>query len=247
MDISKTILEQKKELVNLVDDKINSASQCGHYKESYERLVDALTYVYAMGVSGDIAEFGTWTGGTSIILSHAVTRLNQKFKNYKLHVNRNLYFFDSFKGLPEIISDEDLASEHVKAGTWEKGSMMMYDHGTFKKLISHFVDPNILKVVPGYFSEVVPLVAKKATFGFIHCDVDLYSSTIDCLVPLFENKAITEGCIILFDDWNCSRANNKLGQRKAFKDICNRFNVNFSDEGTYSYHGRSFIIHDYGE
>ena len=245
MYLNKNFQEEQKELTDLVDDKINSISRIGHYRESYERIVEALTYVYYMGVSGNIAEFGTWTGRTSIILSHAFTTLNQRFKSYKLNSKRELYFFDSFKGLPEITSSEDLASEHVKAGTWKKGSMMMHDHQTFKELISNFAMPNTFNVIPGYFSEVVPSIAKEVKFGFIHCDVDLYSSTIDCLTPLFANKAVTEGCIILFDDWNCSRASNNVGQRKAFRDICDKFDVDCSDEGAYSYHGRSFIIHNY--
>ena len=83
MYLEKNFQEEQKELTNLVDDKINSISRIGHYRESYERIVEALTYVYYMGVSGNIAEFGTWTGRTSIIVSHAFTTLNQRFKSYK--------------------------------------------------------------------------------------------------------------------------------------------------------------------
>jgi O-methyltransferase len=69
---------------------------------------------------------------------------------------------------------------------------------------------------------------------------------MDALVPLFERNQISEGAIILFDDWNCNHASNKFGERKAwYSDLRTRFFIQFSDEGSYGVAGHKFIIHNY--
>ena len=112
-------------------------------------------------------------------------------------------------------------------------------------LIGQILVKGTYKVVPGYFNATVEKEFKNRKIAMINCDVDLYSSTIDCLSPLFKMQSISEGCIILFDDWNNSAANPKIGQRAAFSKICEDFSIKYSDEGRYSYHGHAFIIHEY--
>ena len=123
--------------------------------------------------------------------------------------------------------------------------MEFHNPENFESLILNCLNKEQFEVIPGYFSETMESFSKNKKIGLIHCDVDLYSSTIDCLQPLFKNGCITEGAMILFDDWNCSRANPDHGQRKAFSDLCSEFDIVFSNEGSYSYHGHSFIIHSY--
>ena len=79
----------------------------------------------------------------------------------------------------------------------------------------------------------------------VHIDCDLYSSTMDALVPLFDGKNISPGAIVFFDDWNCNFASKKFGERKAWDELVEKYQNEFSDEGGYGIACRKFIIHEY--
>jgi hypothetical protein len=78
-----------------------------------------------------------------------------------------------------------------------------------------------------------------------HVDCDLYASTIDALAPLFARGQVSEGAVILFDDWNCNRASPQYGQRKAWDVLVARHRIRYSDEGRYGMASRRFIVHAY--
>jgi O-methyltransferase len=233
------------ELKDLVQKKISQLSRSGHNYDAYYRLIDAINYSYAMGVRGDVVEFGTWTGRSSVVIAESFKSFDSMFKDHKFYEEKSLFFCDSFSGLPEIVEQADLESIHVQKGVWKKNSMSFFDPESFKSLISEVIEPNKFEIVVGFFSDTVSNTFKNRCISVVHCDVDLYSSTLDCLGPLFSMKCISPGCIILFDDWNNSYASPEHGQRKAFRELIERFSVSYSDEGSYSYHGRSFIIHSY--
>ncbi|HEU5046286.1 MAG TPA: TylF/MycF/NovP-related O-methyltransferase [Rickettsiales bacterium] len=238
-------MEQKEELSSNVKARIDSISRSGHLQDAYNRIINGLLYAYSMGVAGDIAEFGTWTGRSSMVIAETVALLNKKLGGHLGTGKRRVFYFDSFQGLPEITAEEDFKSAHVEHGVWKKGRMTFLGAEGLRKAVNSYIDESDFEIVPGFFKDTLSNVAGKVKFGFIHCDVDLYSSTIDALAPLFEHKAINPGCIILFDDWNCSKADPSAGQRKAWSDLCKQFNIQFSDEGAYSYHGRAVIVHEY--
>lgn len=99
-------------------------------------------------------------------------------------VNRPVYGFDSFRGLPE----------YWKPGVWP---------GTFAR--PRGMPPAVPKnavVVSGYFDQTLPgfiqgLDARPA--AFLHLDADLYSSTTTVLSALRER--IVPGTILVFDDY----------------------------------------------
>lgn len=245
MDPYTVLMEQKEELLSNVHSRLDSISKSGHLQDAYNRIIDGLIYTFSMGVSGDIAEFGTWTGRSSLVIAETVAMLSKKLGGHLGTGRRRIFYFDSFQGLPEITAEEDFKSVHVEQGVWKKGSMTFLNAEGLRKSISGCIDDSAFEIVPGYFKDTLPDIVGTTKFGFIHCDVDLYSSTMDALAPLFEHQAINPGCIILFDDWNCSKADPAVGQRKAWSDLCKQFHIQFSDEGAYSYHGRAMIVHEY--
>ena len=95
------------------------------------------------------------------------------------------------------------------------------------------------------FKDILPNISLKQRFSIIHINEDLYESAIDVLSNLFKKSQVTEGAVILFDDWNCNYANPMLGERKAFSEICDKYNVKFSDSGSYRVAANRFIIHSY--
>lgn len=233
------------DLLDLARNEIQNQRHAGHLKDSYIRLIEAVAYCCSMGVKGDIVEFGCWTGQSSVVVAEATRLFNEKNLESKLNHEKCVYFCDSFSGLPDISTEEDNSNLHVQAGNWVKGAMTWHSAKSLDSLIGQILASEKYKIIPGYYSDTVEKEFKDRKIAMINCDVDLYSSTIDCLSPLFNMESISEGCIILFDDWNNSAANPNLGQRAAFSKICDDFSVKYSDEGSYSYHGHAFIIHEY--
>jgi len=79
----------------------------------------------------------------------------------------------------------------------------------------------------------------------VHFDGDLYQSTIDAIGGLLKIGAISNGAIICFDDWNCSQADPNVGERRAWRELSEQYEIEFSDFRSYSTGGRGFFIHGY--
>ena len=79
----------------------------------------------------------------------------------------------------------------------------------------------------------------------LHVDCDLYQSTIDALDYLFSRKMISQGAIILFDDWYCNRSSNSHGERKAWQELVLKYKISSEDLGCYAWGGNKFIIQDF--
>lgn len=100
------------------------------------------------------------------------------------HVNRTVYGFDSFRGLPE----------YWKPGVWP---------GTFARPDGKPPEvPKNAVVVSGYFDQTLPEFVKRLDArpaAFLHLDADLYSSTSTVLSALRDR--IVPGTILVFDDY----------------------------------------------
>jgi len=161
-------------------------------------------------------------------LKHAVKLINTDYKHVlefgvyegktltqlrnDLSNEYKLFGFDSWKGLPE----DWIGTRHKKGDL--KAEM-----------------PNIpnTKLYSGWFVDTIPEYKKIAQpFALLHCDADLYSSTIDILYGL--NDYIKKGTIIVFDEWYYNHKDieeNRQHEQKAFYEWVNDFN-------------RSYKIHD---
>ncbi len=207
-------------------------------------LVNGVSYVYGMGVKGDIAEFGTMTGQTAVALAVAINQLNSVYRLDSRGIKKG-FFFDSFEGLPEARFEVDRQSEHVASGIWAKGTCRGLDEITFKKLISKYLSPDFFTVYKGWFKDTVPLLNNNQQFALVHIDGDLYESAIDVLDLLFQRGQVSRGAMILFDDWNCNSAEPTLGERRAFSEVCKKYDIHYSDAGSYGIASHKFIIHQY--
>jgi hypothetical protein len=201
-------------------------------------LQRAVQYVMGAAVEGDFAEFGTASGFTSSVIARTMIELESPLR-------RKLWLFDSFEGLPEATSDVDRSNPHVSAGIWGSGKCRGLTAEELHQQIGGIVDPSHIRIEKGWFAETMKKVEGGNRFAFIHVDGDLYQSAIDCLAPMFAGKLLSPGAIIVFDDWNCGRADNKMGERRAWRELTERHNAEFEDFGLYSWAGRSFILHAY--
>lgn len=120
------------------------------------------------------------------------------------HPNSRFFGFDSFEGLPE---DWQMFSQVLPKGTFDMG-------GT----------PPVVKdaratFIKGIFQESLPRFLKHFTPQnrlFIHCDADLYSSTLYVLTTL--HPILAPGTILLFDQFS-----SVTHEFRAFRDYTQAF------------------------
>ena len=244
-------------LAALKDNKIHADWVYHGYNEvltlAGQEIAKALTlgvdYIKGSFVLGDIAEFGTMSGSTARTLAMAMVfdPLHQPLPKNASGENpfRVLHLFDSFEGLPEITDPADINSPHVVSGAWSKGGCKVLAASELAPSIAKIIPPHRFKIYEGWFSDTVKKLPPETRFALIHFDGDLYSSTMDALVPLFERGMISTGAMLFFADWNANRAIPETGERKAWKDLVERFDIKSSHCGDYGSISTRFIIHSY--
>ena len=212
-------------------------------------LTLSVLYLNSTHVEGDVAEFGTMGGFTARTLAAAMVYdpMCQPLPKDASGDNpfRKLQLFDSFEGLPEITADVDLASPHVVSGTWSKGGCKVLGAKELRALVEGILPPQRVKIHPGWFADTVKALPPETRFGMIHFDGDLYQSMMDALTPCFERGFISRGAMLCFDDWNCNQADPSYGERRAWKDLVERFQIVASDCGSYALAANRFIVHSY--
>lgn len=146
-------------------------------------ILGELEAVLNRKVCGDIVEFGCYAGTTSLFLQRLLQRQDS---------SRQLYLYDSFKGLPAK-GDHD----HSPAGSqFIPGSLA----ATKSQLITQFKKAGlpVPSIKKAWFNELssddVPAVV---AFAFL--DGDFYDS-IKIPLQLIEPK-LTEGSVVIIDDY----------------------------------------------
>ena len=153
-------------------------------------------HVYSIAKSqsnldGDMAEVGVYQGGSAKLIAEV--------KNEK-----ELYLFDTFEGLPKV-SKKDT---HFGTSYWKTGEFSNTSLENVENYLSNYKNIYCYK---GKFPETSePIKTKK--FSFVHLDVDLFQSTIDCL-EFFYPRMINGG-IILTHDYHTD------GVKQAFNEFC---------------------------
>lgn len=211
------------------------------------KLVEGVGYCFGAGVVGHVAEFGTGSGRTSTILAHALAFFSEDArKSDELHGigERKLYLFDSFKGLPSASVDVDRESPQVSSGIWSPGSCFGIPQSDLLAMCGRFLPKERIVVCDGWFRDTMPLLGQQK-LALVHIDCDLYESTLQVLEYLLSNNSLSDGCMILFDDWNCNRASPQYGERRAWSECVQKYGLRYSDCGDYSIFGHKVIVHQY--
>ncbi len=244
------------ELLNSVAAQVNSYQSLrpskGYDYQSYrkrqifERLTQGVHYVYNNAVEGDIVEFGTSSGFSSLTIAHAM-RIYSETYPIRLASHRigskTLHLYDSFRGLPNPDDPIDAQSPNVASGMWKEGTFGGLNKDELFALCAQAYDRNRINVVEGFYSTTLAGIASDTRFAMVHLDCDLYSSTAEVLDHLFMHKHISDGCCLFFDDWNCNRSSPRFGQRRAWRECVEKHNIEYSDGGDYAVLGHTFTIH----
>jgi len=201
-----------------------------------EVLEKAMRFVSHNKVDGDYLEFGVWKG-RSFVRAYNIWK-HLFFGKGELKPMK-FYAFDSFEGLPEIRAQEDQSGEFTKG-------QYFYSEEDFRKSVEGAgVDLNRVRIVKGWFDEILndetkkKLPLKRAAIIFIDCD--LYESTVPVLD--FITDYVTDGTVLIFDDWFCFRGSPERGEQKAFLEWLKK-NPQFKavEYHKFNWRGNSFII-----
>jgi O-methyltransferase len=196
----------------------------------FQRVGSALmlktAFFYAKGnrIPGDFIEFGTLFGDLSIDAYYE----NKDFGN-----RCQLYFFDSFKGLPST-------PEPYDQNLLEPGSFS-FSLGKYKKRLKKFgVELNRVNIYEGFFSETLGdnVGPDKVAIAWVDCD--LYSSTAQVLTYL--TNRLTEGSLLIMDDYFLFESYDK-GARLAMKEwLLENPKIKLASYRDFHWAGRAFIF-----
>lgn len=136
-------------------------------------------------IEGDIAEVGVYKGGSARLIC-------------EVKGDRSLHLFDTFEGLPDV-GDIDVL--------FHKGQF----EASLEDIKNHLKKYSNVHFYKGFFPATADPVKNKK-FSFVHFDVDIYSSTFDCLN--FFYPRMSKGGVIVSHDYIYA-----AGVRKAFDEF----------------------------
>lgn len=198
--------------------------------DKFQHIMEAVNYVRIAELPPVFFEFGCHSGRT-----FSAALLAAKYFRMPL----DAYAFDSFEGLPETKKEED--------GIFRAGS---YCTGVseFRKIVKKRtkVDLPEKNIIKGLYEQSLTITkmlgkALPRQVGFVHIDVDLYSSTVAVLE--FIKDHLANGTVVLFDDWYCFPPGKEMGEKKALKEFLKKYpQIQFSEWKNYSGFGKSFFV-----
>lgn len=173
-------------------------------------VTEALYIVYFLNksnqLSGDVCEFGIANGATSALIANEIKK-----------TKKNLWLFDSFKGLSKPTENDILINDIFGLGSMEKyeGSMSYGVQEVEGRLAEIKFPRKKTRIIKGYIEKSIhnKSLPKKISFAFI--DFDLYQPIKIALD--FLNKKLVPGGIILVDDYGYFSS----GAKKAVDDFLN--------------------------
>jgi hypothetical protein len=182
-------------------------------------LIQAVRYVSANGIAGDIVECGVWKGGSMAAIARTLLQLQD--------VERGLYLFDTFEGMPEpTAKDVDCAGNRAtevllkdvgsrcEDAPFEQVKEVLYGTGYPRERV-HFIRGRVEETIP---------VSAPESISLLRLDTDWYSSTKHELVHLFPRLA--QAGVIVVDDyghWEGSRqACDEYFQQNRIPILLNR-------------------------
>lgn len=196
-------------------------------------------FLYAGRMEGDIYEFGTYNGYTARHLALAM-KANDRLPEARLHL------FDTFTGFPELTSAVDKVSYETKAG-WDAGGCAAAPGAAqrVRQMLTLLLPPERFTINVGSFSDTLTPVTAHRPAALIHVDCDLYESTKIVFDRMLDFGMIQDGTVLVFDDFNCARANPEFGERRAMHETFDD-NPRFSCEPwfPYGWHGQVCIVHE---
>jgi hypothetical protein len=211
-------------------------------------FVNAIQYINWECVEGDILEFGV-SVGKSLALLAQLYRENLALWQYTEPVctTRRIAGFDSFEGLPP----DTHPHPRWKAGSFATNYLyghptLRYDEQITPESIHRLFDACGLprpELESGWFRDTIArtVPAKYKQVALLHIDSDLYESArcvLEGVAPILSN-----GALVLFDDWFMYRGDPRQGEARALADfLAAHSDWQAVQYQTYSVFCNSFIL-----
>ena len=145
----------------------------------------------SLKVEGDICEFGIAQGSTSALMANEIK-----------HTNKNLWLFDSFKGLSKPTEKDLLKDDVFNLGSIEAyhGAMANSVDSVKQKLTDISFPFDKVRIIPGFIEETIklPNLVNKVCFAYV--DFDLYEPILVALIYL--DKVLEKNGYIIVDDYD---------------------------------------------
>jgi O-methyltransferase len=151
-----------------------------------DNVRDALETILKEGLDGDVIECGVWRGGACVLMRGFL----------KAHGDdRNVWLADSFDGLPAPTHEADTGYDISKDKCPQLAITLEMVEDLFRRY--DLLDPQV-KFLKGWFKDTLP-GAPLEKISLLRLDGDLYESTMDAIVPLYDK--VVPGGFIIVDDY----------------------------------------------
>jgi O-methyltransferase len=146
-----------------------------------------VTTALAEGVPGDLVETGVWRGGSCIYMRGILAAYGDP--------DRQVWVCDSFEGLPEHDGryDADIGDQFHTFTELAISVEEVQDNFRRYDLLDERV-----RFLKGWFADTLP-TAPIEHIAVLRLDGDMYSSTMDALVPLYDK--VSPGGFVIIDDY----------------------------------------------
>lgn len=155
--------------------------------EKQYALFNAVAYLSAAKVPGDIAECGVWRGGSSMIC--ALTLLSDGDSS------RTIHLFDTYEGMPDS-TDKDVFLDGVT--TIPKGALAASLEEVRENLYSTKYPKEKLAFIKGMVEQTLPAHAPEK-LALLRLDTDFHDSTYHAMVHLYPR--LSPGGVLVLDDF----------------------------------------------
>jgi len=167
---------------------------------SPERLYatyQAIQYVEANKIEGDVVECGVWKGGNSMVMALALLNCDSR--------HRNIYLYDTFEGMVEPgEKDVDFKGQHSR-GVWQKHQSSEVNEWCYSPLeevkqnmASTSYPGELMHFIKGKVEDTIPATLPNK-IAVLRLDTDWYESTAHELEHLFPR--LSERGVLLIDDY----------------------------------------------
>lgn len=177
-------------------------------RKRLDNIEHCVRTILSDGVPGDLLEAGVWKGAGPILMSGILKALDAP--------NRKIWLADSFAGLPppSLPQDEGLDL------TAQKFPWLAVSQQRVENLLERYgLLSDQLVFLRGWFKDTLP-AAPVEKLALLRLDGDLYESTMDTLIPLYDK--VQPGGFIIVDDYNdisaCRQAVNDFRAERGIAD-----------------------------
>lgn len=147
----------------------------------------------SLKIEGDVCEFGVAQGATSALIANEIKK-----------TDKNIWLFDSFKGLPGpsekdvlILKDDFANLGSIKA---YEGAMSCKADVVKKRLNDIDFPFSRVKIIPGFIEKTINFSNLPDKVCFAYVDLDLYQPTL--IVLNFLDKVLQTKGFIIVDDYD---------------------------------------------